>query len=231
MPKGYKDFELADGSVMRVIVDVGRRKSISLHITEDGTPEIRIPYGYSFDNISIFLDKNLDWIKKHKKTILEKKGLPRTYEDGEEIMLLGEPLIIRYIGSEKYSAPKIKDGELRVSVSGFTTKEQIVRNIDSFIADLSFREIDSCMKEMISLTGLIPVKVTVKPLTASWGRCISNRHISINYKVIAFDRDCIRYVCLHELCHLVHMDHSKEFWSLVEKYCPDYKQIKKRMKQ
>jgi predicted metal-dependent hydrolase len=86
------------------------------------------------------------------------------------------------------------------------------------------------MKKMIAVTGLVPDKVTVKPMSASWGRCISNRHISINSKVIVFDRDCISYVCLHELCHLVHMNHSPEFWALVEKYCPDYKQIKTIMK-
>ena len=230
MPKGYKDITLSDGTVMRVIINVGKRRSVSLRITEDATPEVLIPYGYSIDKVTVFLNKNIDWLKQHKEQALEKRGLPKTYEDGEKIMLLGEPLTIRYAASDRYSDPVIKDGELRVAVSDYSAREQIIKSIDRFIAELSFREIDLCMKEMVSKTGLMPDKVTVKPMTASWGRCISNKHISINYKVIAFDRECISYVCLHELCHLVYMNHSKEFWALVSRYCPDYKQIQNRMK-
>ena len=230
MPKGYMDFTLKDGTVMRVIVNAGKRKSISLHITDDGTPEVRIPYGFPINKVNEFLNKNLEWVREHKEYALEKIGLPKNYEDGEKIMLLGEPLIIRYVKADRYSEPQIHDGELRVAVSAFSSREQIVKSIDKFIAELAFKEIDACMKEIVSETGLVPTKVTVKPLTASWGRCISNRHISINYKVIAFDRDCIRYVCLHELCHLVHMNHSNEFWSLVSKYCPNYRKIQNRMK-
>ena len=230
MPKGYKDIMLSDGTVMRVIINVGKRRSVSLRITEDSTPEVLIPYGYSIDKVTDFLNKNIDWLKQHKEQALEKRGLPKTYEDGEKIMLLGEPLTIRYAASDRYSDPVIKDGELRVAVSDYSAREQIIKSIDRFIAELSFREIDLCMKEMVSKTGLMPDKVTVKPMTASWGRCISNKHISINYKVIAFDRECISYVCLHELCHLVYMNHSKEFWALVSRYCPDYKQIQNRMK-
>ncbi len=230
MPKGYKDITLSDGTVMRVIINIGKRRSVSLRITEDATPEVLIPYGYSIDKVTVFLNKNIDWLKQHKEQALEKRGLPKTYEDGEKIMLLGEPLTIRYAASDRYSDPVIKDGELRVAVSDYSAREQIIKSIDRFIAELSFREIDLCMKEMVSKTGLMPDKVTVKPMTASWGRCISNKHISINYKVIAFDRECISYVCLHELCHLVYMNHSKEFWALVSRYCPDYKQIQNRMK-
>lgn len=230
MPKGYKDITLSDGTVMRVIINIGKRRSVSLRITEDATPEVLIPYGYSIDKVTVFLNKNIDWLKQHKEQALEKRGLPKTYEDGEKIMLLGEPLTIRYAASDRYSDPVIKDGELRVAVSDYSAKEQIIKSIDRFIAELSFREINLCMKEMVSKTGLMPDKVTVKPMTASWGRCISNKHISINYKVIAFDRECISYVCLHELCHLVYMNHSKEFWALVSRYCPDYKQIQNRMK-
>ena len=230
MPKGYKDITLSDGTVMRVIINVGKRRSVSLRITEDSTPEVLIPYGYSIDKVTDFLNKNIDWLKQHKEQALKKRGLPKTYEDGEKIMLLGEPLTIRYAASDRYSDPVIKDGELRVAVSDYSAREQIIKSIDRFIAELSFREIDLCMKEMVSKTGLMPDKVTVKPMTASWGRCISNKHISINYKVIAFDRECISYVCLHELCHLVYMNHSKEFWALVSRYCPDYKQIQNRMK-
>ncbi len=176
------------------------------------------------------LEKNIAWIKNTQAKMLDRTGLPKTYSDGEKIMLLGEPLTIRYISGNEFFKPFIEDRELRVSVSSFTTPESVRKQIDAFIADLAFTEIQSCMKKAVELTGLSPDKVTVKPMTSSWGRCISNRHISINSKVVVFDRDCITYVCIHELCHLKEMNHSPQFWALVEKSCPDYKAIKQRMK-
>ena len=73
MPKGYKDITLSDGTVMRVIINVGKRRSVSLRITEDSTPEVLIPYGYSIDKVTDFLNKNIDWLKQHKEQALEKR--------------------------------------------------------------------------------------------------------------------------------------------------------------
>ena len=230
MPKGYHDFELSDKTVIRAVVDIGKRKNISLRIAEDGSPEIRIPLGCSLEQAKQVLEKNIDWIKESQAKILDRIGLPKTYSDGEKIMLLGEPLTISYITSNEFFKPNIEEGVLKVSVSSFSSPDSVRKQIDAFIADLAFTEIQSCMKKAIELTGLVPDKVTVKPMTSSWGRCISNRHISINSKVIVFDRDCITYVCIHELCHLKEMNHSPQFWALVEKSCPEYKAIKQRMK-
>ena len=49
-------------------------------------------------------------------------------------------------------------------------------------------------------------------------------------ELIKYSEKAIRYVILHELCHIKHMNHSKEFWKLVEKYMPEYKEIQKEFK-
>ena len=54
--------------------------------------------------------------------------------------------------------------------------------------------------------------------------------MTLNSKLIEFDVSKIDYVIIHELCHIIHFNHSKEFWELVFKYCPNYKQIRKEMK-
>ncbi len=77
--------------------------------------------------------------------------------------------------------------------------------------------------------GKAPQKLTVKTMSSRWGSCTSKGNIAINSKVVQFSRECIMYVCIHELCHLEHMDHSKDFWAMVEKYCPDWKRIRKIM--
>lgn len=84
--------------------------------------------------------------------------------------------------------------------------------------------------ELIQKTGLKPNKITIKQIKYAWGSCSSKKNITINLELIKYSEQAIKYVILHELCHIKHMNHSKEFWNLVEKYMPDYKQIKKEFK-
>ena len=80
--------------------------------------------------------------------------------------------------------------------------------------------------ELKKETGLIPNKIRIRDIKYAWGSCSSNKNITINQKLISYSEKAIRYVILHELCHLKYMNHSKKFWNLVQKYMPEYKQVK-----
>ncbi len=72
------------------------------------------------------------------------------------------------------------------------------------------------------LLKVMPNKVRIKDIKYAWGSCSSNRNITISKK-LAKEEKVIEYVVLHEMCHLKYMNHSKEFWNLVESYLPEYK--------
>ena len=91
-----------------------------------------------------------------------------------------------------------------------------------------FKEIvENQANELIKEIGLVPNKIRIRDIKYAWGTCSANRNITINYKLIKYSEQAIRYVILHELCHLKYMNHSKEFWGLVEMYMPNYKMVKK----
>ena len=90
--------------------------------------------------------------------------------------------------------------------------------------------IENISNELIRLTGLVPNKVRIRNIKYAWGSCSQNKNITINYNLIKYDKNVIRYVIIHELCHLKYMNHSKKFWNLVERYMPDYKNIRKELK-
>ena len=74
-------------------------------------------------------------------------------------------------------------------------------------------------------------KVTeIKEIKYAWGSCSNKKNITINLELIKYSQKAIRYVILHELCHIKYMNHSKEFWELVEKYMPKYKEVQKEFK-
>mgnify|MGYP004580560419 FL=1 len=94
-----------------------------------------------------------------------------------------------------------------------------------------FKEIvEKNANELVKQTGLVPNKITIKQIKYAWGSCSSKKNITINLELIKYSEQAIRYVILHEFCHIKYMNHSRDFWNLVEKYMSDYKQVKKEFK-
>lgn len=146
---------------------------------------------------------------------------------------------------------QIKDGEVIVKAPRKISKKEIdkiVREKEKWIkktlekenkkekkeklyTDKEFRNIvEETAKELIKETGLIPNKIRIRDIKYAWGSCSANKNITISYKLIRYSRQAIRYVILHELCHIKYMNHSKDFWNLVATYMPNYKEVKKEYK-
>ena len=90
--------------------------------------------------------------------------------------------------------------------------------------------VENTVNKLIKETGLKPNSIRIRKIKYAWGSCSSKKNITINYNLIKYSKDAIRYVVLHELCHLKYMNHSKEFWLLLQRYMPNYKEIRKEFK-
>ena len=93
------------------------------------------------------------------------------------------------------------------------------------------RIVEKHANELIKQTGLVPNKITIRQVKYAWGSCSTNKNITINKQLAIKEEDVIKYVVLHEMCHLKYMNHSKDFWDLVESIMPEYKTYKKSLKQ
>lgn len=165
---------------------------------------------------------------------------------GEKTMLYE---LIR--GNIKNVYIQIKDGSVIVKVPKYFTKSQIEtilkekqkwieKNIEQtrkkqekeerYTKEEFIEIVEETIKELIKITGLKPNRVRVKQIKYAWGSCSSGKNITINQKLICYSEMAIRYVILHELCHLKYMNHSSKFWHLVESYMPNYKEIKKELR-
>lgn len=145
---------------------------------------------------------------------------------------------------------QIKEGKVIIKAPKKITKkelEEIIKNKTEWIknnlekskqkqekeakyTEEEFREIvENEAKNLVKETELIPNKIRIRDIKYAWGSCSINKNITINNKLIKYDVQVIRYVILHELCHIKYMNHSKEFWNLVSKYMPKYKEVKKQL--
>ena len=75
-------------------------------------------------------------------------------------------------------------------------------------------------------------ELKIRTMKTRWGVYNRVKHtITLNSHLLEYDYDVIDYVIIHELSHIIHFDHSKDFWALVSIYCPDYKKIRKKLKE
>ena len=79
--------------------------------------------------------------------------------------------------------------------------------------------------------GLYATNVSFKLLKSRWGSCNPlSRNISINVRLCRYPDECTDYIIVHELAHIAHQNHSAEFWTLVEKYIPHWRSLRKRLR-
>lgn len=80
--------------------------------------------------------------------------------------------------------------------------------------------------------GIARPKVRIRTMKSCWGSCLVNKGIiTLNRKLLMKPRECIEYVVVHELCHFVHPNHSKQFYGFMEQFMPDWKERKRRLNE
>ena len=135
---------------------------------------------------------------------------------------LKETQIKEFINKKaKWIYEKVNETKAQKRAEELVTENEIKR-----LANL----VEKNIKKYSELLKISPNKVTIKNIKYAWGSCSSKKNISINQALAKKSEKEIEYVVLHEMSHLIHMNHSKEFWNLVGKYMPDYKIWRKKLK-
>ena len=78
----------------------------------------------------------------------------------------------------------------------------------------------------------IPIPtLKIKKMKTRWGVCNTRtKCVTLNLDLFRYERECLDYVIIHELTHFLVPNHSKKFWNIVEKYCPNYKELRKKLR-
>ncbi|MCR5100443.1 MAG: M48 family metallopeptidase [Butyrivibrio sp.] len=98
------------------------------------------------------------------------------------------------------------------------------------LADDAKFDLPPRVRKYASIIGVTYGRITIRNQKTRWGSCSGKGNLNFNCLLMLCPEEVRDYVVIHELCHRKHMDHSREFWSEVEKYCPDYKAREKWLK-
>ena len=223
---------------IKYYIDRAKRKNCYIQI-KNGTVIIKVTRLTTEAFIMKFLNEKKEWILSNVEKYEDNPRKNMHYENLDYIYVLGKKYILRILRKDNIKRSKVYlDTDINSlmviipnTISRYDEVDKVKALIDKYYKDIAKEEVTACMNDLIERTGLKPDKIVIKNLSATWGICSSKRVISINQNLMMYSRHSIEYVCLHELCHLRHMNHSKEFWDLVEKYLPDYKLAKKELKE
>lgn len=207
-----------DGFFYDVIIKKKNNKHLYIRVDDELKIIVTCPYLYTKKMISEIIDKNKIGIIKMIKV---KQGRKEKNE-GEANTFLGKALHISY---EIVKKPFF-DGE-NLIVSDDIMLDKWYKSIAKEVFKTYLDEAYYVFEEKIPYP-----KLKVRLMKTRWGVC--NRRdnsVTLNLELIKKDKEYLNYVIVHELSHFVHFNHSKDFWSTVEKYCPDYKRVRKKLKE
>jgi predicted metal-dependent hydrolase len=200
-----------------------KAKYIRLQISRGSNLELVLPRGYELADAEKFIKQKSDWITKH---------LRPAKEEDEKFLLLGKEIKIIQVYELFTRKHKLifENNELRI-VSPQGSKIDLKKLYEIWLRNFAKRYLPERAYQFAGKYGFIINKVTVRNQKTRWGSCSARGNLSFNYNLVQYKKEIIDYVIVHELCHRKEMNHSKKFWLLVEKICPDYKILRKELKK
>ena len=139
-----------------------------------------------------------------------------------------------YLGSMYTPVRTSTKGIVLGSQSVFLGKDTTKEDIDKWYRKEALKVFSEHLENCYKLyTRNIPhPSLTIRKMTSRWGVCNTrSKRVTLNLELIKMPLFCLDYVIYHELSHLIYANHSREFWNLVEENCPEYKKIRKYMKE
>jgi predicted metal-dependent hydrolase len=224
---------------------VPRMRGFKISIHPNSTVVVRCGKSENISRIHGFIEKNQSWLKACiEKTIQTQMKYPlMTFVEGEAYRFLGEDYFLKYEKNDDLKATKVKveirKPNLILRIPSPLWKEgfsnyphpSFKKYIVNFYEEAARRVLPKRVKEFSELTGLKPTKISLRRQKTLWGSCSPSGSIQLNWKLISAPLNVIDYVVVHELAHLKHPNHSKEFWAEVQNYCPEYKQLRSWLKK
>ena len=204
-----------------------KRKTIRITIDMNGEVKVSAPLRINEKQICEVVQKKADWIVKKVNEVRERKAntVCREFVSREKFPYLGKEYTLEIVKRDLGKVEVLMQEDTVVvyisqKLSGEIRKQAIKEALVKWYR-MSFAEIvNERIKKYTLQLNLAPCKVVIKDQKTRWGSCSKKGNINLNWRLIMAPLHVIDYVVVHELCHLKVMNHSKDFWNLVESILP-----------
>lgn len=203
-----------------------KRKNLTISIDGNGDLVVKAPLKLSNNEIEKFLLKKQSWIEIHQKRILFKNNLYADFYSYKKVLFCGKLYFVSFHNKKEIA---LENNFLYVPQTNDQIK--IVKKIEKFLKEENKSIIKNRLLYFTNLMQLEPNLIKISNAKKRWGTCDNKDNLSFNWRMICLPPRLIDYIIVHELSHIMELNHSPKFWAIVNSILPDFKDLRKELKE
>ena len=231
-----KDVVEINGEKVEFFYTRKKIKNLILKVNKENEIVISLPKRASLNDAKEFITKKYSWIQKAriKHETYDKIKETKEFNEGEILYLFGNPYQLE-ISIQKENNVYIKDQTICIGIKEryIENKAYIIKVYEEWLKKLAMvaytEYVDKYQKLMENYNIPYP-EIYIRKMKSRWGECFpKKKKIVLNISLIKVPKKCIEYVVVHELAHFKYPNHSKQFYSFVEQFIPEWKERRKAL--
>lgn len=229
--------------------DVARsaRSTLAIHVHPSGRVEVRAPEDASLEAIRAVVHRRRRWIVKQRCRFAEmlQAESEKQYVSGETHRYLGRQYRLKVMRTWDEASTRTQDvpPTERVRLVGryfeiHTEHPDDPTHVRSLLEGWYRARAEAVLRErfergcaLMARYGVSPPPLQIRKMERRWGSCTASGRVLLNPRLILAPTTCIDYVVVHELCHLKHPHHGRDFYELLERILPEWKVTKEQLEK
>ncbi|MFZ3590578.1 M48 family metallopeptidase [Bacillus sp. DJP31] len=215
------------GETISFTIIYKKRKTVGISIDLYGNIEVQAPKGTPDERVLQLIEEKWDWIQRNKKEMKDRVlgQQQKVYGQGESFLYLGKeyPIHISQDITINQDHVMFEGNKLHIYLNELDD-EKIKQALKRFYYQECKALVEKRIRSYQSNFKTKPRSIRISDNNRTWGTCDSQLQLTFNWKLAMAPQQVIDYVVVHEMCHMVHLNHDRSFWRLLGKLMPDYKE-------
>lgn len=215
-----------------------RKKTVAVAVEPGGQVVVKAPVSTEPAKLDEIVRRKARWILERRKRQEELRPWPgeREHVSGESFLYLGRQYRLKVRpGRGAATRVRCERGWLVVDVEpGLGGSERAARvraGLVEWYREHAARRLPERVAEWAPVVGVAPAGVLIREPRKRWASCDARGNLRFNWRLIQAPRRLVDYVVVHELAHLVHPGHGRDFWALVGRVMPDYEARREELRR
>jgi predicted metal-dependent hydrolase len=209
-----------------------RARAVRLSLCPIRGLEVVVPEGYDPARIPSVVSRHREWLERAWDRL---RHIRRDWPQGHDARLpaaldlraVGEQWPVRYEDAQRLAVQPRTGGLVLRGPAG--AEPELRDRLRSWLKGRARGALVPWLDRVSERTGLAYARASIRGQRTRWASCSSRGTISLNYKILFLPPRLVDYLMVHELSHTRHLNHSRRFWALVERHCPDYRACEREL--
>jgi predicted metal-dependent hydrolase len=215
-----------------ILVEVIPKKIKNIHLRvhqPEGRVTLSAPLHMEIESIRGFLITKIDWILKQQRKVKENpKESQREFLDQERHCVWGEHYFLNVIEVNKAPRIELSGTQIMYYLKSDWNQSQKLKFLDRWYRELIRDQLEEIVPKWEGLVGVKANQFLIQKMKTLWGSCNTKTHaIRLNSELAKKPKECLEYVLVHELMHLIEPSHNRRFVTLMDQHLPEWRALKK----